>query len=168
MDSQKEYDDLISQYQSKMQELRVAEKRRRDQNVILFLDKERNAIHNKLRKLGLSIGKSSQDIMLDILASEGDLSEYQLPEFKVLRTAYAMDKIDLIFVVDENGNEKDTVSSQALLYRDLPKHLESFIPFGEQENWHLFDCEGYTFHFPDEEERKNRMNRLIDMAGGAL
>ena len=40
MDSQKEYDDLISQYQSKMQELRVAEKRRRDQNVILFLDKK--------------------------------------------------------------------------------------------------------------------------------
>ncbi|PIR76807.1 MAG: hypothetical protein COU32_00140 [Candidatus Magasanikbacteria bacterium CG10_big_fil_rev_8_21_14_0_10_42_10] len=168
MDSQEEYDDLISQYQIKLQELRVAERRRRDQSIILFLDKERNAIHNKLRKLGLSIGKSSQDIMLDILASEGDLSEYQLPEFKVLRTARAMNKIDLIFVMDDKGGPKETITYQALSHYELPKHLESFIPFGEQENWHLFDNQGYTFHSPDEEERKTRMHRLIDMSSGSL
>ena len=169
MDLQKEYDDLISQYQTKMRELRVAEKRRRDRSVILFLDRERDVIHNKLRKLGLQIGKDSQDIMLDILASDNDLSEYQLPEFRALRTNKAMEKIDFVFLLDDSGNIQKRFRGNDLYYKHIfPADLGVFIPFGEQENWHLFDCEGYTFHFPDEEERKNRMNRLIAMAGGAL
>lgn len=151
-----EYNSLISQYREKTSEVRRAERKEEDRTVIFFLDKERDEIHNKLRELGKLIGKTSQDILLDILVSEKKLEEYHLPEFKVLRTINAMDAFDYIAVSKNNGEE--------VIYQkkdSLPKDFEFFIPFGEQEAYHLFDWEQFLFSPVDTAERKRRRDILI-------
>lgn len=154
-----EYEGLIAQYRRKLFELRKAEKKGEASSILLFIDKERDDIHKKLRKIASEIGLSSQDITLDILVSEKDLSEHGLPEFKTVRTDMAMDVITRIMV---DGDKK--ISSPRS--EKIPKNIAAFIPFGQQEAWHLFDYEEYISRQPDELERRRRVDRVVKLSEG--
>lgn len=158
------YNRLIGDYRRKLREVRDAEKGGENRSWIEFLDKERDDIHNELRRLGVEIGKSSQDITLDILQSEKDLAQYKLPEFKILRTSKAMDKITWVSVIDGEGGSRQIFTSAD----EYPEKISAFIPFGEQESWHLFDSENYSSRQPDEKERRRRIAKVISLMKGRV
>lgn len=151
-----EYQDLVGQYRERLSELRKAEKNGESNDLILFMDKERNEIHNKLRSIAPQIGKTSQDITLDILKSDDNLTEYGLPEFKTMRTSEAFQDPATLVRVDNKAWPKSQDN----------KEFEVFIPFGEQEAWRLFDSEDFIFRQPDETERRRRIQKLQDMSHG--
>ncbi len=158
---EKLYVKLIDDYHRAWSEVRKAEKKGEESGYIKFLDIERNGIHNELRRVGELIGKDSQDITLDILESERNLSEYDLSEFKVFRTEHALSKISNIKITQSSGEVlKMTLSD------DLPENVKAFIPFGKQEFWHLFDYEDYAARHPEELERRRRMHRAIALMKG--
>lgn len=156
MDLIDEYKSLIIQYRRKMQELRKAERKHEDFSILHFIDKERNEIHNKLRELAPKLDKSASDITVDILESDKDLSEYQIPEFKIVRTTNTFDRISWI-CVNENGKHGPW-------NREVENTIKSatvFIPFGQQEFYHLFDAMGSPMREADELERRRRLEKLV-------
>lgn len=153
-----EYNNLIFQYRRKMRELQKAERKHEDFSIILFIDKERNAIHNQLRELAPKLGKTASDITIDILESDKDLSEYQMPEFKLVRTKNAFKTIHWI-LASEHG--KKIAWNREL--QDRIKNTTIFIPFGQQEYYHLFDATGYPMRQPEEFECRRRLDRLASL-----
>lgn len=155
MDYIDEYNGLIIQYRRKMQELRKAERKHEDFSIILFIDKERNAIHNQLRDLAPKLGKTSSDITIDILESDKDLSEYQIPEFKIVRTKNTFERIQWV-CVNEGGK-------QGSWNKEMQDKILTtvFIPFGQQEFYHLFDEMGYPLRQAEELEYRRRLEKLI-------
>ncbi|GEM_PF-6713095 len=166
----KRYQDLLDDYRSKLSELRKAERRREDATFIRFIDAERDAVHRELRKVGALLGKSAEEIALDLLVSEKDLSEYNLSEFKILHTKNALDQITWVREIDQYGATISKYkSSQVDIYDNsewLPQGVMAFIPFGQQENFHLFDDDDYVCRDSEELERRRRLFRLINLAGG--
>lgn len=164
MDLYEEYDGLIEKYRQKMQELRKAERKHEPDDVINFIDKEKNLIHKQLRAIAPKIRKTAEDISLDILSSERNLSEYQLPEFKVVRTNDAMPEITNIFQQDENR--------EYIPFRKEEKErifkTTAFIPFGQQELWHLSDEEGYPMRQPTELECRRRIAKLTALMNNQI
>jgi hypothetical protein len=159
--AEQEYSLKIEDYKRKLQEVRRAEKVMEDPGFIKFLDKERDDIHQELRELAPLIGKGPQDIIVDILVSDRDLSTYNLPEFKIMRTAHALDKISTIKVFDTEVSRQDLSDIE-----ELPQEINTFIPFGEQDAWHLFDQEGYISRQPTELERRRRAARAVQLSAG--
>ncbi len=157
MNKKEEYKLLLEKYRRQLFKLRKAEREGSDSAEIISIDNERNAIHNKLRKIAPDIGLTSQDITLDILVSDKDLSGYGLPEFKVLRTNTAMDR-DFYVSVDKGESTAHWAKGR------VPDNMAAFIPFGQLEDWHLFDREGYNSHEPDELERCRRLAKLIELS----
>jgi len=156
------YYSLIDHYRSVWNEARKADRNRESGLVMNYLDRERDQIHDKIRQLAPQIGKTEADIALDILESERELSKYQLPEFKVLRTNRVLEKKAEISYKDLNGNKI------YIFQKETPKEIAAFIPFGQQEFWHLFDEEGYTLRQPDEKERRRRIARLVELMKGQV
>jgi hypothetical protein len=160
---EKEYWTLIHSYKKQLLEIRKAERKGEDTKYILFLDKERDKTHQQLRKLAPLIGKNNQDVDFDILESEGNLSEYQLPEFNVLRTfeITSTSKSKQGFIqIYRDGFFGEPISSRryqedySLKERSL--NLEIFIPFGEKTSWHLFDYGSFFERPPDFLEKERR------------
>lgn len=163
----KEYAILIHEYRKKFDELKKAERKHEDDKIIRFIDKERNEIHNQLRAVAVKIGKSPQDITLDILASENNLAEYQLPEFKIFRpNNIAFFNITSIKYKDDKGKKHKLQSLEDK--SEFGNFIENtgFISFGQQEWYHLFDEEGYPFRQPEELEYRRRIQKISELTGG--
>lgn len=87
----KEYADLLAAYEAEFRELKKLDKQiipgAGDEELarqIIFVDKERNKIHRKLKEVGAELGRKEVDVMADILREHGSLAEYGLPEFFVI------------------------------------------------------------------------------------
>jgi hypothetical protein len=130
-----------------------------------FLDKERNKIHNELRNLARLLGKGTHEITLDILEHEGNLLEYNLPEFQVINTNASFDEINHVEILNES-NELKRISPKYKNFRgnELPEDISVFIPFGQQEFWHLSDNFGFPVRQRNELELRRRINKIIKLA----
>jgi|GEM_PF-2264509 len=163
MDLNEQYKQLVRQYVEKMKELRKAERKREDDSIVLFIDRERNEIHNQLRKLAPSIGKSAGDIYLDILFHEKSLQEYQLPEFSITRAGDVF-----IDVGDHNLFLLDGDNKEELIKGRRKKELlsKAFIPFGSYEWWHLSEEYGFPKREIWELENRRRLKKLVELSDG--
>lgn len=90
------------------------------------LDDERSRLHDRVKILGRQIGKTEKMVFADILGCERDLSDYGLPEFKLIGKAEVdrsnfLDSInldpmdepepDVSVGIDDRGNEYRSVDN---------------------------------------------------------
>ncbi len=156
---QQTYEELLYDYRKTWKEERRADLHAdRAQRQFYFV--ERNRIHERLREVAARMGKSPADITIDLLASEDNLKEYNLPEFRMLRTRDAFEEAAELSVALEDG-KKDVGSTKL-----ASEKYAVFIPFGQREFWHLFDHESYAFHRPDDIERHRRARRVAELTDG--
>ncbi len=166
MSPEKEYDLKILEYKSKARAMKAAE-RELNFDEVKFLDKERDQLHRELRNLAVLIGKAPQEVDIDLLAEASDLSEHDLPEFKLVRTESALD-IPYIYKIDgENVIDPDQNDSVLVETEEDFKNLELFIPFGEDVYWHLFDEKMFRSVPPTGPERRRRaLNAINNIPAG--
>ncbi len=86
-----EYKNLMGDYQRLYREIIKLERKhpleRRDEAVqweILEIDKERNQIHQKLNRIAEQVGRTKEDVIVDMVRWQKSLKEFGLPEFSVL------------------------------------------------------------------------------------
>jgi hypothetical protein len=162
-----EYNRIIGLYRQVWAKIRSLQKRQAEKEVRFAEDKRRDALHKQLRVLAAKIGKTSQDVDIDILISEKDLSEYQIPEFRLLRIESSglvnpeIIKLDGGNVLEPYRNKKTLIPKNEL----SATGLDLFIPFGEERSWHLFDQDVFFEREPDNLEKRRR---ALSVVGGNL
>lgn len=81
---------LLDAYEKKFRKVKFLESRARGvfdeetRNIIQVAETERHNVHIELEAVGKRIGKNKDAIMIDILRKDGNLEEYDLPEFILL------------------------------------------------------------------------------------
>ena len=89
-----EYKDLMNVYQRLYRDIIRLERKhppeRRDRAIqweIMEIDKERNQTHRKLVSIAEQLGKTKEDVIVDMVRWQESLEEFGLPEFSVLDSA---------------------------------------------------------------------------------
>lgn len=122
---QQHYHNLLESYYGKFLELRKIQRKNpggaTDPEVkssMQIIDRERHQVHLKLIEIGTKLEKDKNDVMLDILKSEGSLYDYNLPEFSI-KTAedelnneklFQQDEVFLIFAITTMDAETDEMA----------------------------------------------------------
>lgn len=126
-----------------------------ESSYVLMLDKERNELHNRLKELAKTLGKTEGDVNIDILSKRNSLRDYNLPEFKLIRLEDLNEFSDRIIYEKEGEPKRETIAQR---FGDEPAS-EVFIPFGLTESWHMFDQKSFYQRKPEtlEQQRKARL-----------
>ena len=78
------YEDALDDYRSMLDRLRTVKFATLDAREAKRLDEERDRLHDRVKLLGQQLGKTEKAVFADILLCDRDLSDYELPEFKLL------------------------------------------------------------------------------------
>lgn len=166
MTPEKEYKLKILEYKSMAREMKKAE-RLLNFDEVAILDRERDQIHRDLKALADVLGKSHQDVDIDLLAEANDLREHDLPEFRLVRTAEALELPYIYKIEGENVIDPDQNASVLVKTEDELKDLELFIPFGEDVYWHLFDEQMFrSVPLTGPERRRRALNAIDNIPAG--
>lgn len=159
---EREYSNLLDRYRELLANIDKNTKRGGlDTQELTRIDTERKRLHQLLRQKAGQIGKSAQDVDVDILMLEGNLKEHLLPEFSITRTdnkKWSENAGLVSMTTNENEDALHPHQDSAKIKYVNPKTDNSkvFIPFGEEDLWHLFDGETFTQRAPDNLERRRR------------
>lgn len=176
---EEQYSDLISVYQSKVSELKRLQRRVPrgviDEEVgtsIRVVDQERHETHLKLIELGKQLGKSKDEVLVDIIRKDGTLEEYGLPEFSILAEndiIYTDDWHDpYYFNVDTDALRPSTEAIGSYCKRQgesLLKPNEVMLVFAIVPIKNDGEDELYP---EDYDERVRRANALAEEIGGKI
>lgn len=173
------YLDLINVYQGKVGELKRLQRRvprgAVDEEIgtaIRVVDQERHETHLKLIELGRQLGKSKDDVLVDIIRKDGTLDEYGLPEFSILTEDDIIDTGDwhnpYYFNVDPDARRPSREApdsyykkgGESLIKSDEVMFVFAIVPiknYGED----ALDPEDY-------DERVKRAQALAEEVGGKI
>lgn len=88
--NQERYTNLLRKYLDRFKKIKLLERRARGvmdpetRTSIEIADQERHNIHLELLEVAKKIGKTKNDVIIDIIRHEGNLEEYGLPEFLLI------------------------------------------------------------------------------------
>jgi len=134
--------------------------------VVLAADRVRNSIHQDLRRLAKDLGKSSADVDIDILSTADDLTEYQLPSFKLMQPWETLDSPRLSFVTNTDELHVQTQTPNSRTNEETIAQTEMFIPFGEQAAYHLFDRDQFFERSLQEPQRRRSAQKAQELLHG--
>lgn len=129
------YSTIMDSYHNLTQKLRALERHHpadaRD-NAIKFkiteIDKDRHNLHLKAVEIAEKLGKTKDDVLIDIIRWDNSLSEYGLPEFSILKNADIVETGGFHSAIQFNINETEGVPSE-------PTPLDKqFTDYGDKEN----------------------------------
>ena len=167
----KKYQELLQEYRRVWNKVKQLQRFQAEQFLIQEQDALRDQIHNELRKLAQNLGKSNQDVDIDILVNEKDLAEFELPEFKVMNLknlCFELDKPVVSRVIGANVLHPDQNEITKAEKEELFEDTSLFIPFGEEIAWHLFDHGEFLHREADNLERRRRAIALTVLTPAAV
>ncbi|MFZ6014774.1 MAG: hypothetical protein ACOYUZ_00245 [Patescibacteria group bacterium] len=88
---------------------------------LTLIDRERNFLHNQMKELGGLLGKTESEVFADLYNLTEDLTEYQLPEFKIYSRnsfddMYANDSLEEFF-----SDERAQIGQNTWIEPDVQK-----------------------------------------------
>ena len=157
------YQALLGEYRRVWVKVKALERRFADPRIILEQDEQRNKIHFELKKLANLLGKTSQDVDIDILINEKSLAEYKLPEFKIINLKELYFELDNAAVSRVTGGNllHSELNEQTKINKEVLEDQFLFIPFGEEIAWHLFDHGDFLHREADNLEKRRRALALV-------
>ncbi len=160
---EKRYQKLLEEYLDLWREVRKAEQEG-DAGFTRMLDEERHAKHVELLEVGMRMGRGYDEVMFDILAREGNLKEYGLPECKIMRAGEVFPQITQLIIGDNGEEEMYFGAFQREWMQAVGQRV--FIPFGVRKGWHLFDYQEFIQRDPGDKERVRRAYKVIQNSEG--
>lgn len=169
-DFSQKYKYLLTKYKTTWRQIRWLEKNMADPWKLSEKEIERNQLHNELKKIAPHLGKSDQDVNIDILIGEGDLSEYKLPEFRMVSLEKICSEMVRPQVVRAEGDNvlHPKLNAQVELTKEEISDEFLFIPFGQEVSWHLFDNDYFFERDVDDLERRRRALMLKKLESDTL
>lgn len=167
------YNNLLSQYKEISQRLKGVPVGDPEN---FRLDNEKNRMHSHLKRIGGELGKSQSEVFSDIMGMEGDLSDYGLPEFKVINHEGMQQSLGRGSFEGEIGVEEDIeIEGEIAKYmvRDLGKNKvaiiftrEDFVglvpPNPHRKGYERSMFRGIPMHLSGIEEIKRRVVRFAN------
>lgn len=158
------YNNYLIRYRKLLQQVRNLDSRAgvniRLKNKLLVLDAKRDALHIEMKKFAASIGKTSEDVDLDILLGDNGLKEFKMPEFKISKIQSLLENIRKATISElEYDTDNEDFSKKQKLEKDFYQDY-LFIPFIEEQSWHLYKEEPSFDIMPDGLEKRRRLNYL--------
>jgi hypothetical protein len=159
---QDNYQKLLDRYRRQISIVRQLSRRTETNlnlaNRLFIADEKRNAIHQELKNAGILLGKTVGDVNIDILLLDDDLREYGLPEFKMIHLKTLAETALKKMIVRKVDFANDGLMN--LVGEEIPDSDKLFIPFVNEESWHLYDYDQSFDKEPTALERRRRLKRL--------